>query len=82
MTFTFELSAEQAKALEEATAQRNAAAVRGVLMQAIDGIVSKLLDRPQQLEPAAFDALLESLASDFADAPALSDDPEKGTTPF
>ncbi len=75
MTITLELSADQERTLEEGTARRNANIVRQVLIQAVDVVVSKLLDEPaSQLGPAEFDTLLDSLATDFADSPALSDE--------
>lgn len=75
MTITLELSADQERRLEEGTALRNAEAVRQVLLQAVDATVSKLLDEPaSQLSHAELEALLDSLASDFADSPTLSDE--------
>ncbi len=75
MTITLELSTDQERRLEEGTTHRNAKVVRQVLLQAVDVAVSKLLDEPaSQLGSAEFEALLDTLAADFASSPALSDE--------
>ena len=75
MTITLELSTEQERRLEEGTARRDADVVRNVLFQAVNDAVPKLLLRQgQQLDPTEFRSFLDSLASDFADSPALSDE--------
>lgn len=75
MTITLELSAEQERLLEEGAARHDAGVVRQVLLQAVDAAVPRLLGRPaQQLGLADFRALLDQLASDSTDSPALSDE--------
>lgn len=75
MTITLELSVEQERRLEEGTARNDEEVVRQVLLQAVDAVVPKLLQKPSgQLGSAEFRALLEEIAADSAEAPVLSDE--------
>jgi len=75
MTITLKLSSEQEHRLLEGAAQQDAQAVREVLLQAVDSTVESLLHtsvrRPQT---SAFSALLDKIAAELPNAPALSDD--------
>lgn len=75
MTVTLELSAEQELRLQEGAARRDAAAVREVLLQAIDSTVAGLLEhRPLQPNAAEFRVLLDQLAAEGIDSPSLDAD--------
>lgn len=75
MTVTLELTPEQERRLEESAFRRDTEAVREVLLQAVEATVPKLLDgQAEQLNPTEFRAYLDQLASDFSDAPPLSNE--------
>jgi vacuolar-type H+-ATPase subunit E/Vma4 len=75
MTITLELSSEQEHRLRAGAAQQDAQAVREVLLQVVDSTVETLLRtsvrRPQA---STLSALLDKIASELPDAPALSDE--------
>ena len=74
MTITLELSAAQERRLRQGAARHDAEIVRQVLMQAVDRAVETLLHRPQdQPAPQQRSALLDELASEAPNAPALPD---------
>lgn len=75
MTISLELSADQEQRLEDGKARRDAAAVRAVLLQAVDSTVQVLLEsRSAQPSLAEFTVLLDQLEADGVDLPALSDE--------
>ncbi len=75
MTITLKLSAEQERRLREGTARHDREAVRQVLLKAVDPTVEVLMREPfAQPAPGLRRALLEELAEDLRDAPALPDD--------
>ncbi len=75
MTITLELSPEQEHRLWVGADQRDAQAVREILLEAVDSTVEGLLrtsgDRPRA---TPLPALLDKIATGFRDAPALSDE--------
>ena len=75
MTITLELSPDQEQRLRDGAAQHDAQVVREVLLQAVDSTVEVLLrNSPRPPEAGRLSALLDKLASEFRDAPALSDE--------
>lgn len=75
MTITLELSPDQEQRLRTGAARHDAQVVREVLLQAVDSTVETLL-RPSAHPPESgkLSALLDNLASELHDAPALSDE--------
>lgn len=75
MTITLKLSSEQEKRLRAGAARRDARAVREILIQAVDSTVEGLL-QPSVPEPKAktLATLLDGIATELRDAPALTDD--------
>jgi hypothetical protein len=75
MTITLELSPEQEHLLRARAAQKDAQAVREILVAAVDSTIEGLLrtvgDQP---EPTSLPALLKEIASGFRDAPVLPDE--------
>jgi vacuolar-type H+-ATPase subunit E/Vma4 len=75
MTITLELSSEQEHRLRAGAAQQDAQAVREVLLQVVDSTVETLLRTSvRQPQASALSALLDKIASELLDAPALSDE--------
>ena len=74
MTITLELSAEQERRLRQGVARHDAQIVRQVLLQAVDRAVETVLrqveDQPSRRQRRA---LLDEIASEAPNAPALSD---------
>ena len=67
MTITLELSAEQERRLREGAASADAAAMRRVLLQAIDSTIEKLLRLSAKAPSVSdFEALADRLAEEFA----------------
>lgn len=67
MTITLELSTEQERLLREGAASADAAAIRRVLLQAIDSTIEKLLRLSAKATPVPdFEALADRLAEEFA----------------
>jgi len=75
MTITLQLSPEQERQLRAGAARQDAAAVREILLQAVDSTVEELL-RTAVRQPKAgnLSALLDQIAAELHDAPALSDE--------
>ena len=75
MTITLELSSEQERRLRAGAAQQDLQAVREILLQAVDSTVEKLL-RTSTRPPKAntLPALLDKIAAELRDVPALSDE--------
>jgi hypothetical protein len=73
MTVTLKLSSEQERRLRAGAAQQDAQAVRKILLQAVDSTVEGLL-RTSVRRPKAntLSALLDKIAAELHDAPALS----------
>ncbi len=75
MTITLHLAAEQERRLEEGRAQQDTSVVRQVLHQAVDAMVPQLLSEPaEQLDVAAFESLLDSIAEEAPSAQGLSEE--------
>ena len=73
MTITLELSTEQERLLREGVASADTAAMRQVLVQAIDSTIEKLLHLSADATAGSdFEALADRLAEEFA-ASAVSD---------
>lgn len=75
MTITLKLSSEQEQRLRAGAARHDAKAVREILRQAVDSTVEELL-RTSGRRPQAntLPALLDKIAAELRDAPALSDE--------
>jgi hypothetical protein len=73
MTITLELSPEQENRLRAGAAQHDAQAVRAILLQVLDSAVEGLLRTPVRPPEVSFSALLDKIATELHDAPALSD---------
>jgi hypothetical protein len=75
MTITLALSLEQEHRLRAGAAQQDAQTVRDILLQAVDPTVETLL-RTSARKPQAsvLPALLDKIAAELHDAPALSVD--------
>lgn len=75
MTITLKLSSEQEHRLLAGAAQQDAQTVREVLLQAVDSTVEGLL-RTSARRPKAntLSSLLDKIATELRDAPALSDE--------
>jgi hypothetical protein len=75
MTITLKLTPEQEDRLRAGAAQQDAQIVREVLFQAVDSTVEGLL-RTSLRRPKAstLSAMLDSIADELHDAPALSDE--------
>jgi len=75
MTITLKLSSEQEHRLRAGAAQQDAQTVREVLLQAVDSTVEGLL-RTSVRQPKAnqLSAMLDKIAAELRDAPALSDE--------
>ena len=74
MTITLQLSAEQKRRLEDGASRHDRAAVREILLQVIENTVDRILETPRQPDPETRRALLEELATEFADLAPLSDE--------
>ncbi len=74
MMITLQLSAEQERQLEEGATRHDRATVREVLSQAVDATVDSILNSPRQPDSRIRRALLEELATEFADLQPLSDE--------
>lgn len=74
MTITLQLSAEQERLLQEGAARQDDKVVRQILLQAIDAALPELLAKPVT-RPGSFDfrALLDQIATEFSQSPALSE---------
>ncbi len=67
MTVTLELDTEQERLLREGAAKADAAAMRRVLLEAIDSTIERLLRLSARSKPVSdFEALADSLAAKFA----------------
>lgn len=73
MTITLTLSDEQENRLRAGAARQDAKAVREILLQAVDSLVERLLDRVES-KPGSLSTSLDRIASRLRDAPALSDE--------
>lgn len=75
MTITLKLTPEQENRLRAGAAQQDVQTVREILHQAVDSTVEGLL-RSSLHRPSVhtLSALLDRIASEFHDAPALSDE--------
>lgn len=75
MTITLKLSSDQEQRLRVGAARHDAQAVREILRQAVDSAVEELL-RTSGRRPQAntLPALLDKIAAELRDAPALSDE--------
>lgn len=74
MMITLQLSSEQERLLEEGAARQDGAAVREVLLQAVDPAVKSILKSQDQPPPEIRQSLLDELASEFADLPSVPDE--------
>ena len=75
MTITLKLSSEQEQRLRAGAARHDAQMVREVLRQAVDSTVEELLRTSgQQPQAIKLPALLDKIAAELRDAPALSDE--------
>ena len=75
MTITLQLSSEQEQRLRAGAAQKDAQAVREILLQAVDSTVEGLLRTSvQQPRASTLSALLDKIATELRDAPALSEE--------
>jgi hypothetical protein len=75
MTITLEISSEQEHRLRAGAAQHDAQAVRDILLEAVDPTVEALL-RTSAHHPqvSLLPAILDKIAAQLRDAPALSDE--------
>jgi len=75
MTITLQLSPDEERLLRAGAARQDATAVREILLQAVDSTVEEIL-RTAVRQPKAgnLSVLLDKLAADLRDAPALSDE--------
>ena len=74
MTVTLKLTPEQERRLRVGVTQQDAQTVREVLLQTVDSTVEGLLRSPHQPKDHTLPALLDKIAAEFRDAPALSDE--------
>lgn len=74
MTIKLKLSSEQEHRLRAGAARRDAQAVREVLLQAVDSTVEGLLRTSVRPKANPLSVLLDKIAAELHDAPALSDD--------
>lgn len=75
MTITVKLSTEQENRLRAGVARRDARIVREVLLQAVDSTVDGLLRNvPHPSKPSTLPTLLDKIAAELHDAPALTDE--------
>jgi hypothetical protein len=75
MTITLKLSSEQEHRLRAGAAQKDARAVREILLQAVDSAVEGLLTPADQRPQAKrLSVLLDKIAAELRDAPALSEE--------
>lgn len=75
MTITLTLSPEQEHRLRAGAAQHDAQAVREILLQAVDSTVEGILRASGKPPgPGELSALLDKIAADLRDAPALPDE--------
>lgn len=75
MTIKIELSSEQERRLRAGAAQQDVQTVREILLQAVDSTVEELLRTSAQPPKAhKLPALLDKIAAELRDAPALSDE--------
>jgi vacuolar-type H+-ATPase subunit E/Vma4 len=74
MTIALKLSSEQEQRLRVGAAQQDAQAVREILSQAMDSTVDELLRTSARPSKAGtLSAVLDEVAEELRDAPALSD---------
>jgi vacuolar-type H+-ATPase subunit E/Vma4 len=74
MTIALKLSSEQEQRLRAGAAQQDARAVREILSQAMDSTVEELLRASARPSKAStLSAVLDEVAEELRDAPALSD---------
>ncbi len=74
MTIALKLSSEQEQRLRAGAAQQDAQAVREILSQAMDSTVDELLRTSARPSKAGkLSAVLDEVAEELRDAPALSD---------
>ncbi len=75
MTITLKLSSEQEQRLRAGAARQDAETVREILRQAVDSTVEELLRASAPSRKAStLPTLLDKIAAEFRDAPALSDE--------
>ncbi len=75
MTITLQLSSEQEQRLRAGAAQKDAQVVREILLQAVDSTVEGLLRTSvQRPQASTLSALLDKIAAELHDAPALSEE--------
>jgi hypothetical protein len=74
MTVTLKLSSEQEHRLRDGAARQDAQTVREVLLQAVEPTVEGLLHTSLRPKAGKLPALLDKLAADLRDAPALPDE--------
>ncbi len=75
MTITLRLSSEQEQRLRVGAAQQDEEAVREILRQALDSTVEELLHISARRSHAkTLPALLDKIAAELRDVPALSDE--------
>lgn len=75
MIITLKLSSEQEHRLRAGAAQKDARAVRKILLQAVDSAVKELLTSADQLSQAKrLPVLLDRIADELRDVPALSEE--------
>jgi plasmid stability protein len=75
MTITLKLSSEQEQRLRAGAARHDAQTVREILRQAVDSTVEELLRAPGHRPQAdVLTAVLDKIAAEFRDAPALPDE--------
>ena len=75
MTITLKLSSEQERRLRAGAARHDAQAVREILRQAVDSTVEELLRTSGRGPRAdALPTLLDKIAAELRDTPALSDE--------
>lgn len=75
MTIKLELSSEQERRLQAGAAQQDVETVREILLQAVDSKVEELLrTSARPLKAHTLTALLDKIAAELRDLPALSDE--------
>jgi hypothetical protein len=75
MTITLQLSPDQERLLRAGAVRQDAAAVREILLQAVDSTVEEILRTAvRQPKTGNLSSLLDKIAADLRDAPALSDE--------
>lgn len=74
MTIALKLSPEQEHRLRAGAARQDAQTVREILLQAVDSTVEGLLTSADRPKADTLSALLDKVASELRDAPALPDE--------